>query len=113
MDWIPGRRVEGLIGGRKIVVKTSLKQNDLISCNLLFIGASEKSKQSRILNEVRKFPVLTVGEDLNFLLEGGIINFHLKDEKVRLEISLPASDCAGLMISSRLLSVADVVKDLK
>jgi hypothetical protein len=54
--------------------------------------------------------VLTVGESDQFIEEGGVINFMKKAGKIRLEINLDASLKAKLEISSKLLSVADVVK---
>lgn len=98
------------INGRKIIVKTVGNDADPATFNLLFISASENANLDRILEAVKGSPVLTVGEDWQFIKKGGIINFVIKDEKVRLEISLPASHEAHLQISSRLLSVADVVK---
>ncbi len=55
-------------------------------------------------------PILTVGEHEQFARNGGIINFVLKNDNVRLEIDLAAAKKAGVTISSRLLAVADVVK---
>jgi len=53
--------------------------------------------------------VLTVGESDGFLSEEGIINLTKKANKVRLEINLKAAQKARLQLSSRLLTVADVV----
>jgi hypothetical protein len=54
--------------------------------------------------------VLTVGETESFTAQGGAINFLMIDSKVRLEINLAAVRQANLQVSSKLLSVADVVK---
>jgi hypothetical protein len=54
--------------------------------------------------------VLTVGESEGFLERGGMINFVVKGKNVRLEINLVAAEAAGLKISSRLLAIADIVK---
>jgi hypothetical protein len=53
-------------------------------------------------------PILTVGEDDDFLQKGGIINLDLKDSKIHLEVNLKAARQVNLEISSRLLSVAEV-----
>jgi hypothetical protein len=63
-----------------------------------------------ILDRAGALPILTVGEDEEFAQKNGIINFVLKDGKVRLEINLAAARKAGLTMSSKLLAVADVVK---
>jgi hypothetical protein len=52
-----------------------------------------------------------VGESDSFLQNGGIINFLLKEGKIHLTINLKAAQKVNLQISSKLLSVADVVKE--
>jgi hypothetical protein len=53
---------------------------------------------------------LTVGEADDFTANGGIINFKLKDARVRIEIDAAAADRVGLRISSKLLSLAEIVR---
>jgi hypothetical protein len=57
--------------------------------------------------------VLTVGETSNFADAGGVINFRLDNGKVGLEINVCAAQRARLQISSKLLSLARIVKDEK
>jgi len=80
------------------------------SCQILFISESEKRHTREILEQLNRTGILTVGETGHFLQNGGIINFTVKDEKVRLEVNLAAAERAKLKISSRLLSVAEVTK---
>lgn len=104
---IPGRSANG----RPIALKVIDNSSDLAQCQILFIGNSETKRQREILSSLRKAPVLTVGETGQFLDEGGMINFVLKEGKVRLEINLASARKANLQISSKLLSVADTVKE--
>ena len=103
--------VEGkTINGRRIVIQPIEKDDDLGKCHILFIGDSEKDHVSEILDKVKALPVLTVGESDQFMEQGGVIHFVKKKGKIRLEINLDAARQAKLEISSKLLSVADVVK---
>jgi hypothetical protein len=79
-------------------------------CHILFIAGSGKRRSADIINRLRSSSVLSVGETDSFLQQGGIINFALKDRKVRLQVGIGAADKAGLKISSKLLSLAEVVK---
>ena len=97
------------IHGHSFVIKQLAAGSDLSGCQILFISHSEASGMREILKQVSALPILTAGEDEEFAREGGIINFVLKNGKVRLEINLAAARKAGLTISSRLLAVADVV----
>jgi hypothetical protein len=97
------------INGRPVVVKHVSSEQEYKGCHILFISASEKSGLPEILNAVKDSPVLTVGETERFLAQTGMINFTKKENKIRLEINLGAVQRANLKISSKLLSVADVV----
>jgi hypothetical protein len=104
--------VEGKnINGREIIIKHLSADDDLNGCTILFISSSENSQLSAILSKTSTLPILTVGEDESFLHKGGIINFTLKEDKIHLEINLKAAQKVNLQISSKLLSVADVVKE--
>lgn len=106
------RAVEGKqIRDRFVVVRKLRPGTPPSSCHLLFVSSSERVNAQRVLQEVGGLPILTVGEDEEFLENGGIINFSLKHGRVRLAIDLRASQEAGLHISSRLLKVADVVRE--
>jgi YfiR/HmsC-like len=104
--------VEGKnIGGREIVIKHVSAGDDLSGCTILFVSSSENPQLNQILGKAGSSPILTVGESDSFLQNGGIINFTLKEGKIHLEINLKAAQKVNLQISSKLLSVADVVKE--
>lgn len=105
------KAVEGkTISGRRIIVQSIDRDDDLGKCQILFISDSEKSRLGEILDRVKALPVLTVSEIDQFLEQGGAINFVKKDGKIRLEVNLDAARLAKIQISSKLLNVADVVK---
>jgi hypothetical protein len=76
---------------------------------MLFISDSEKKLTGQILEKLKGLPVLTVGENDQFLSQGGVVNFVKKDANIRLEINLDAARQSKLKISSKLLNVADSV----
>jgi hypothetical protein len=97
------------INGRGIEIRQFSKEDDLSQCQILFISGSEKKRAADIVDSLKTRPVLTVGEIEGFTLHGGMINFVMKEGKVRLQINLDAARVAKLQISSKLLSVADLV----
>jgi len=97
--------------GRAIIIKHLSAGDDPNGCAILFVSASENLHLVEILNKVGTLPILTVGEDESFLQKGGIINFMLRDGKIHLAINLVGAQKANLQISSKLLSVADSVKE--
>ncbi len=104
-------RIEGrLVDGRKIVVTETADDGDWGRCQILFVGATETTREADVLKELKSRPVLTVGETEEFTRDGGVINFVNKNGKVRFDIDLKAARAAGLTISSKLLSQADSVR---
>jgi hypothetical protein len=76
---------------------------------MLFLSRDEARNQAAILKSLRGTPVLTVGETDNFLSDGGMIRFHLEENRIRFDIDLDAAESAHLKISSRLLLLASMV----
>lgn len=103
---IPGRTVNG----RVIVLKSlSLGEEPGVS-HIVFISAAEERRSPDRLIKLRESGVLTVGESDDFLERGGIINLVRRGQKIAVEVNLAAADKAQVKISSKLLSVATVVK---
>ena len=97
------------LNGRPVVIRHVGSDPEYKDCQILFVSASEKARLPEILNAVRDSAMVTVGETEQFLTQGGMINFTKKANKIHLEINLDAARHANLKLSSKLLSVADVV----
>lgn len=77
---------------------------------ILFLpGSLDPDLRRKLLQSARNFPVLTVGENLEFLQEGGEVRFVIEDNKLRLELALRAIESKKLKVSSKLLQVARVL----
>ena len=86
------------------------KIGSIRNCHVLFFGKTVKKETvESILKEISKSSVLTVGESDLFLESGGIVNFTIKNKKVRFEINIIAATDNGLKIRSKLLKLADRV----
>jgi hypothetical protein len=80
------------------------------NCHILFVSSSERKRLRSIRDLLQGSGTLTVGESTGFATEGGVINFKLENGRVRLEINLDAADREKLHISSKLLSLAQIVR---
>ena len=106
------KSIEGkTIKGRKLVINRFERIEDLPKCHILFISRSEKEDLDKIFANLKGWNVLTVADMEEFGQRGGIINFIIREHKVRFEITLDASDRAGLTISSKLLKLAKILRD--
>jgi hypothetical protein len=79
-------------------------------CHILFLAASTTSSAADIIDAVRGTPVLTVTDRAASSTAGSVINFVLKDNRVRFEVDDAAASENGLVLSSKLLSIASQVR---
>lgn len=93
-------------GGRAFVVRQIADARQISGCQILFIA----SRQKKRLAEMAVVGVLTVGESDGFAASGGVIGFKLEGGRVRIEVNVDAADLRRLRISSKLLSLAQIVK---
>lgn len=105
-DLVKGESVRG----HPLVVKRLEPGEDWRGCQVLFISQTEKNQMPALLQQLKSNPVLTVGDSNGFAEQGGMINFVIVQEKVKLEINPEAATEAGLQISSKLLKLARIVK---
>jgi hypothetical protein len=112
---LPGHRLEdealkiGTTIGRPISVVRSSRMEDLEDCHILFVSKSEASRVPGVLKACEGRPVLIVGETEGFAESGGVINFFIKDNRVRMEINTGEAQKKSLKISSQLLGIAKIV----
>lgn len=99
-----------VLDGRAIVVRHVREGDPTTGLHLLFVGSTEASRLVAIAARTRGQPVLLVAEVPGALDRGAVINFLLSEGRVRFEVSLPAAESRRLVISSRLLKVAEQVR---
>lgn len=75
-------------------------------CQVLFVASSQAAALRETLAQLHGASVLTVGDNSEFIRQGGIIRFFLLDNRVRFEINPAAAEQCGLKISSKLLALA-------
>jgi len=78
------------------------------SCDIAYLGGSRAESVAEALRAVRGAPILTVTDEDD---PPGIIAFAVADGHVRFRIDQAQAQQNGLVISSKLLSLALVVRD--
>jgi hypothetical protein len=81
------------------------------SCHLLYVGTLDPKQSAQLFETVKGAPVFTVGDGATFAASGGIAQFRVDRGRVRFAINVAAARRARLVLSSRLLSLATLVKD--
>ncbi len=90
------------VGERRIVVRRLDAQKKVAGCHILY-ASGPAAQVADVLKAARPLPVLTVTDGLG---SGGMIQFVVRDQRVRFAIDDQAAADAGLTISSKLLSLA-------
>jgi hypothetical protein len=106
-DVVKGRSV----GGRAIAIKHFKPGDDATACEIVFISAADPRKAAAVLTQFKGAPILTVGDAPGFCKIGGVIGFSVQGNKVKLDINPDAALRARLQISSKLLSLASLMRE--
>ena len=102
------------IEGRPITVRQFASMADYVPCHILFVASSvSPEERAAAIQKVRGTPVLLVGEDPGFAKQGGTVNFFQEENRIRFEINAEAAKRDQLKISSKLLSLAKIVRPLR
>jgi hypothetical protein len=78
----------------------------LKTCHVVFVGAAERARLGIVLDAMKGWPALTVGEFPGFLEAGGIVNLVVERNRVRFDVNLAAAEAISLKVSSKLLRLA-------
>jgi prepilin-type processing-associated H-X9-DG protein len=105
------RAAEGqTVRQRPIVVRRYATVAGRADCQVMFVAGSDAQGVAAVLALVRGAPVLTVTDGQTASDSTGIVNFVLADGHVRFEIDDRMAAGSGLVISSKLLSLATLVR---
>jgi hypothetical protein len=95
------------MNGHPMVVQRYTDLKDAMACHILFINLPN---QSEVLTGLNNRSTLTVSDKDNFARIGGMIRFFTEKNKIRLQINPSAAKAANLIISSKLLRVAEIIE---
>jgi hypothetical protein len=98
------------VGRRKLRIERYHRLADVQNCHILFIDQSEAANVDEIVRKYRGKPTLTVSDMEGFTRHGGMIQFITdeKEKKIRLRINVGIAKAENLMISSKLLKLAQI-----
>jgi hypothetical protein len=95
------------LNNRPFVVQRYRRVEDIDACNILFIGRTNPGQLMHILAALKGRSILTVGDTEGFAEDGGIIRFVTEKNRIRFRINVEAAEAAHLVISSKLLRLAE------
>ena len=103
------RKVEG----RMIEIYSATTIEQIGDAHLVFVAKTMEPLLPSLVPVAKKLSYLVVSDNESGLIEGSAINLRVIDNRIGFDISLPVTREYGLAVSSRLLSVAATVKEVR
>ncbi|MCU7932327.1 MAG: YfiR family protein [Candidatus Thiodiazotropha sp. (ex Codakia rugifera)] len=98
-----------IIKGHPVMIEPMKDKNNLHNCQVLYVAHSLQRQYLKIIKSLVGKPILTVSELPDFARSGGIIELYRKEGRISFIINLHMARQAGLVLSSRLLNLAEIV----
>lgn len=105
---IKGRLVEG----HELSAQVIDVDGPLQSCHLLYVDGRDGQRAAKLIDALRGVPVFSVSDGDRFAENGGIAQLVVERDRMRFAINVTAAERARLHLSSRLLSLAHVIREL-
>jgi uncharacterized protein DUF4154 len=80
-------------------------------CQVLYVSGIDQKRVTQLLAAVQDSPVFTVSDDGHFAERGGVAELIVQKDRMRFAINTDAAQRARLQLSSKLLTLAIIVKD--
>jgi hypothetical protein len=97
--------------GRAFVVRRVELDGPIRACHLLYGDRLDARTSGALIHKLDGAPVLTLSDYPGFTQLGGVAHLYLEDGRMRFAVNVDAAARRGLKLSSRLLSLASIVKD--
>jgi hypothetical protein len=104
---IKGRKVDS----HELTVEVIKADAPIGSCHLLYVGGLDKKRAGELLDSLKNAPIFTVSDVDQFAEMGGVAQLILENDRMRFAVNVGAARRARLKISSKLLSLAKIIKD--
>jgi hypothetical protein len=100
------------IEGHALIVRGMKHDSPTLgACRILFVAGLDAPGSAAFLDGVAGKPMLTVSDLEGFAQSGGVAGFFVEGGTLRFAINLDATQRAGLHLSSKMLSLAKIVKE--
>ena len=94
-----------------VAVAQIAADGSLKGCHLVYVADAHEETARRWLANLHGSTAFSVSDCERFARLGGVANFFVQDGRLRFAINVDAARRASLHISSRMLALAEIVKD--
>lgn len=97
------------VNGHPLLMTHCQTTEEAKKCQIVFINVSDKNKIKEAITAMKGQSILTVSDKNNFIDQGGMIKLIKKANKIGLIINTQSTKEDNLIISSKLLQIAQLV----
>lgn len=101
------------INGHPLIIHRYNNLQDIKNCHILYINLQQPDQLENVLAALKGRKILTVSDTPKFAQSGGIIQFVTVNNKIRMRINPQNAQASELIISSKLLRLAEIVSSTK
>lgn len=97
------------IKGHPVRILKVKNQEDLVLCNLCYIGELDKASLENYIKLANQKKILLFGNSSNYADLGVHFNFYIEEDKLKFEINKNSTQTAGFKISHLLMKTARII----
>jgi hypothetical protein len=98
---------EETVQGHPVTIRRYKDVAEIKTCHILYINLPSGTIQT-VIPQLKGRSILTVSDKKGFLKAGGMIRLFSEDNKIRFKINQDAAQAERLVLSSKLLSLAEI-----
>lgn len=97
------------VGDKMLQVINLSRLRNFEQCHVLYVSNLKQAILLQLFVEIKKRPLLTIGESYDFAAQGGMVGMENVNGKITLHVNLSVVRESNLNISSRLLKLAKII----
>ena len=107
-----GQTIKGhTIEGHELAVQVVNADGPIRSCHLLYVDGLDVKRSTQLIEALKGASAFTVSDGDKFAELGGVAQLILENNRMRFAVNIASAQRARLQLSSKLLSLATIVKD--
>jgi hypothetical protein len=99
------------VGARKIASSRVLLDQSVRQCSILHAPKLDERRTTALITSLRGTSVLSIGDSGQFTKSGGVAHIFQAGDRLKFAVNVAAAERARLHLSSRLLTLAQIVRE--
>ena len=107
---INGKKLRNEGNFLQVIFLNKVIPKDIKNCNAIYIPHKFTEEGKKIIDIVKKEPILTIGEK-DFAWKGGVMSLYWRSKKIQFTINLEAMKEAMIQINPQILQMAHLIEE--